>query len=300
MGDLSTTVLIAAGCLALALPLLIWSFTARPGAARERAVANLGRDLPGAVVSDAAITVEGGGLVNVARRLTPAAAISWLDTLLSRAGRPAAWPLERILVSKVVLSTAAVGFALLVVASSPSLRGAVLAAGFVTLAWFVPDILLYNHGQKRRAAIQLGLPDILDQLTIAVGAGLGFESAMNHVARNSSGPLAEELIRTLQDIQVGAPRRLAYQALADRTQVQDLRRFVRAIIQAEKHGVSISRVLNAQAGEMRMKRRQRAEEKAMQIPVKVIFPLILFILPVLFIVVMGPGVIGIMEAFSGQ
>jgi tight adherence protein C len=299
MGDLSTTVLIAAGCLALALPLLAWSFTARPGVARQRAVANLSRDLPGAATSGTAITVEGGGLVNVARRLTPAAAIRWLDTLLSRAGRPAAWPLERILVSKLVLTTVALGFAVLVTGTSPSLRGVVIAGGFVVLAWFVPELLLYNSGQKRRETIQLALPDTLDQLTIAVGAGLGFESAMNHVARNSSGPLSEELIRTLQDIQVGAPRRTAYQALADRTQVQDLRRFVRAIIQAEKHGVSISRVLNAQAGEMRVKRRQRAEEKAMQIPVKVVFPLILFILPVLFIVVMGPGVIGIMEAFSG-
>ena len=126
-------------------------------------------------------------------------------------------------------------------------------------------------------------------MTIAVEAGLGFESAMARAGRNGKGPLAEELVRTLQDIAVGQPRREAYLALADRTGVADLRRFIRAVVQADAYGVSIADVLRTQAQEMRLKRRQRAEEKAMQIPVKVIFPLILCILPTLFIVLLGPG-----------
>ncbi|WP_220388043.1 type II secretion system F family protein [Ornithinimicrobium cerasi] len=186
----------------------------------------------------------------------------------------------------------------MLVTNNPDRRLIIFAVTMVVLAWFLPEVLLYNTGIKRRAAIQKALPDTLDQMTIAVEAGLGFESAMAHVARNGAGPLSEELIRTLQDIQVGQPRRDAYQALADRSPEPDLKRFLRAIIQAERHGVSVARVLATQASEMRLKRRQRAEEKAMKIPVKVVFPLILTILPVLFIVVMGPGVLNIIDAFS--
>ena len=126
-------------------------------------------------------------------------------------------------------------------------------------------------------------------MTIAVEAGLGFESAMARAGSNGKGPLAEELVRTLQDIAVGQPRREAYLALAERTGVADLRRFIRAVVQADAYGISIADVLRTQAQEMRLKRRQRAEEKAMQIPVKVIFPLMLCILPTLFIVLLGPA-----------
>ena len=141
------------------------------------------------------------------------------------------------------------------------------------------------------------MPDTLDQMTIAVEAGLGFDSAMARAGKNGKGPLAEELVRTMQDIQVGQSRRQAYESLASRTGVPDLRKFVRAIIQADLYGISVADVLRTQAAEMRMKRRQRAEEKAMQIPVKVIFPLMLCILPVLFIVLLGPAAMDIVAAF---
>jgi tight adherence protein C len=166
------------------------------------------------------------------------------------------------------------------------------------VAYFVPELLLYSRGQERQAAIGLELADTLDQMTIAVEAGLGFESAMARAGKNGKGPLAEELVRTLQDIAVGQPRREAYLSLADRTGVPDLRRFVRAVVQADAYGISIADVLRTQAVEMRLKRRQRAEQKAMQIPVKVIFPLILCILPTLFIVLLAPAVMRIVEAFS--
>lgn len=297
MEKLSTIVVVAAGCVAVALPLLAFAFTARPGTARQQTLQNLNRDLhrPGVVDGP---EVTGGGLVTFARALTPMAAVRWIDLLLSRAGRPAAWPLERVIVMKLVLTSVVVGFGFLLAASNPTPRLIVIATFFAGLAWITPELLLYSRGQERRQAIQQTLPDAMDQLTIAVEAGLGFEGALAHVARHTTGPLSEELIRTLQDIQVGRPRRLAYSDLAERTQVKDLGRFVRAINQAEANGISIGRVLSTQAREMRIKRRQRAEEKAMQIPVKVVFPLILFILPVLFIVVMGPGVLGIIEAFS--
>jgi tight adherence protein C len=202
------------------------------------------------------------------------------------------------LVTKLLLTAGVAGLMALMLVGSPSGRMLLFAVAVVVLAWFVPDLLLISRGQKRREEIQKALPDTLDQMTIAVEAGLGFEAAMAHVARNGRGALAEELIRTLQDIQVGQPRREAYRALAERSPEPDLRRFLRAVIQAEQHGVSVARVLTTQAQEMRVKRRQRAEEKAMKIPVKVVFPLILTILPVLIIVVIGPGVINIIDAFS--
>ena len=297
MDNLNTLILVAAGCVAVALPLLAFAFTPRPSAARQQTLHNLNRDIGAAAAADGP-QVTGGGLVRLARSLTPMAAVRWIDTLLSRAGRPAAWPLERILVMKVVLTAIVLALGFAVGASDPSLRTIIFVVAVSALAWVTPELLLYSRGQERRQAIQEKLPDAMDQLTIAVEAGLGFEAAMAHVARHGEGPLSDELIRTLQDIQVGRPRRLAYTDLAERTQVKDLGRFVRALNQAETNGISVGRVLATQAREMRIRRRQRAEEKAMQIPVKVVFPLILFILPVLFIVVMGPGVLGIIDAFT--
>jgi tight adherence protein C len=165
------------------------------------------------------------------------------------------------------------------------------------VGYFVPDLLLYSRGIERQTAIGLELPDTLDQMLIAVEAGLGFEAAMTRAGENGKGPLADEFIRTLQDMRVGMSRQHAYQALSRRTDVPDLNAFIRAVVQADVYGISISSVLRVQAKEMRMKRRQRAEEKAMQIPVKVLFPLMLFILPVLFIAVLGPTIITVMSSF---
>lgn len=137
---------------------------------------------------------------------------------------------------------------------------------------------------------------MLDQLLISVEAGLGFEAGMARVAAGSKGALAEEMGRTLQEMQVGRSRREAYQAMADRSSVQDLKAFIRAVVQADLYGIGIARVLRTQAGQMRIKRRQRAEEKAMKLPVKILFPLLLFIFPTLFIVILGPAVINIVSS----
>ena len=172
--------------------------------------------------------------------------------------------------------------------------------GITALAYFLPDILIRNYAQKRRQAIKLELPNVLDQMLISVQAGLGFESAMARAGQNGQGPLADELIRTLQDIQVGRSRKEAYLAMAQRVDVPDLRSFVRAVVQADTYGIAIAKVLESQAKDMRVKRRQRAEEHAMKMPVKMLFPLIFFILPTLFIVVLGPTVLSIMEVFRSD
>lgn len=243
-------------------------------------------------------TPQNMDLERFARKLTPSGYEAKLDRLLALAGRPASMPLPRLLVAKpaIALVVAVLMMLMLSRMSSPQL---ILLAFFSTgLAYFVPDLLLYSRGQERQKKIQLELPNTLDQMLIAVEAGLGFESAMARAGQNGKGPLAEELIRTLQDMQVGRSRRDAYLALADRSSVQDLRSFVRAIVQADAYGIAIAKVLKAQAREMRVKRRQRAEQKAMKLPVLVLFPLLLFIFPVIFIVILGPAVINIIEAFS--
>jgi tight adherence protein C len=297
MTPLPVSVLAAAGAVGLALPVLGWALLARADRAAVQAHDNLLRGLDS---GDAAAPVRSapGVLPGVARRVLPGASVARINRLLGTAGRPAAWPLERVLAAKVALAAIAGLLGLLLLAAHPSVVVVVLALVVTGVAFFLPELLLYSRGQERQQAIALELADTLDQMTIAVEAGLGFESAMARAGRNGKGPLAEELVRTLQDIAVGQPRREAYLAMAERTGVQDLRRFIRAVVQADAYGVSIADVLRTQAAEMRLKRRQRAEEKAMQIPVKVIFPLILCILPTLFIVLLGPTVMDIVKAFS--
>ncbi|WHP58174.1 type II secretion system F family protein [Arthrobacter sp. KFRI-F3372] len=250
-------------------------------------------------------TQEGGAaiqrppaLLELSKRLTPKGYEAKLDRWLSLAGRPASLPLERLVIAKPMLALVGALLSLLMFAKAPS--GHIIALGLFlsTLLYFLPDLLIYNKGIKRQQEIELELPNTLDQLLISVEAGLGFEVAMARAGGNGDGALAHELMRTLQDIQVGRPRQEAYEALAQRSSVQDLKSFVRAVVQADKYGIGIAKVLRTQAKQARVKRRQRAEEKAMKLPVKVLFPLLLCIFPVLFIVLLGPAAIKIIEAFS--
>jgi tight adherence protein C len=275
--------------------LLGWALLSRPSAVAAQARDNLVR---GIELHTGDSRRRGSGLAGLARGLTPSGTVARLDRLAATAGRPAAWPVAKLVAAKLVLAVIAGLLGAIFVAGRPGALTALMAVVVTVVAYYVPELLLKSRGQERQQAIALELADTLDQMTIAVEAGLGFESAMARAGRNGKGPLAEELVRTLQDIAVGQPRRDAYLALADRTGVTDLRRFIRAVVQADAYGVSIADVLRTQAQEMRLKRRQRAEEKAMQIPVKVIFPLILCILPTLFIVLLGPAVIDIIGVFS--
>jgi tight adherence protein C len=298
MATVPAPVLAAVLAVALALPLLGWSLFARPGATAVETRDNLVR---GIALPEAGPGSGGSGpglLGRLVGWLTPRSSVARLNRLAGTAGRPAAWPVPRLVAAKGVLAAVAAGLGLLVVSGAPSVLTVLVAAVVTAVAFFLPELMLYSRGMERQDAIGLELADTLDQMTIAVEAGLGFESAMARAGANGKGPLAEELVRTLQDIAVGQPRREAYLALAERTGVKDLARFIRAVVQADQYGVSIADVLRTQAQEMRLKRRQRAEEKAMQIPVKVIFPLILCILPTLFIVLLGPAVIQIIGVFS--
>ena len=294
---------IAAFVTVAAFGFLIWQLAAGPDPSRVRASINLRRGMPAA----RALPKGANPHVNAAAHhyldslstvIITKSTRGRLERMLARAGRPPAWPLERVVQMKVLLTVAGVLVAAYCLLAVPTNLMRLVGVAALVIMHFLPELRLYSLGIERREKITLELADTLDQMSIAVEAGLGFDAAMIRVAKNGQGVLAQELIRTLQDIQVGQTRRAAYEDLVDRTQVPDLKQFVRAIIQAEAYGLALSTVLNTQASEMRTKRRQRAEAKAMQIPIKVIFPLMLCILPVLFMVVMGPGVINIMNSFG--
>ncbi|TDW30414.1 type II secretion system F family protein [Cryobacterium psychrophilum] len=258
---------------------------------------------PVAEIGDSSPRFAAPGSVRVQRRwgmreLAPRGYLGMLDRRLALAGRPPAWTIDKILIAKPLAGTAGALLALLWISGDPVPTRFVLGILLVLLCFFVPDLLLVSRGQERQEQMQNALADTLDQMTIAVEAGLGFEAAMAKAATNGKGPLAEEFIRTLQDMSIGRTRTHAYQSLGDRTSSSDLRRFTRSVIQADTYGIAIADVLRVQAGEMRLRRRQRAEEKAMKVPVKVLFPLIFCILPVLFIVLLTPAVLSMVKAFS--
>ncbi|BBE23620.1 hypothetical protein MN0502_25030 [Arthrobacter sp. MN05-02] len=239
-------------------------------------------------------------LLQIGRRATPQAYAAKLDYLLALAGRPASLPLAKVLAAKPLLGFAGGIAGLLLLQSNASGTFVFLAIFITILGYFVPDLLLYSRGQERQKAMALELANTLDQMLISVEAGLGFESAMQRAGETGKGPLADELVRTLQDMQVGRSRREAYLAMADRSTIPELRSFVKAIVQADAYGIALSGVLRTQAKVMRVKRRQRAEEKAMKLPVSVLFPLLLFIFPVLFIVILGPAALNVIDTFAGQ
>ncbi len=226
---------------------------------------------------------------SLGRRLTPTAAADKLVRRLDLAGNPSPWTVDRILAVKAACALASFVLGLLLFTANKGLLLALLLSLPLALALFwVPDVLLINLGNKRQAKIQSSLADAMDLLTITVEAGMGFDAALNQVARNVEGPLSGEFFRVLQEMQMKS-RTDALRAFGDRTTVGDLRTFVSSLVQADKLGIPIARVLREQSKEMRLKRRQRAEEQAMKVPVKLLFPTVVCILPVLFIVVLAPS-----------
>ncbi len=225
---------------------------------------------------------------DLGRRLSPGGARDRLVRLLDLAGNPTLWPSERLLAVKSLGMLGALVVGLLLGLDGDLLRTTLLTLPAAALAFWLPDILVHNSAQKRQTKIQKTLPDALDLLTITVEAGMGFDAALNHVARNTEGPLTGEFIRVLQEMQMKS-RADALRALGERTTVPELRTFVSSLVQADKLGVPVGRVLREQSKEMRLKRRQRAEEQAMKVPVKILFPMVVCILPVLFVVVLAPA-----------
>ncbi len=218
---------------------------------------------------------------------------------LEMAGNPPNWSADRVLAAKVLtaVAMAALVGGVLFLLDKP-LWALIWGAALGVLGFFLPDIRLHDKAKERSKAIQQALPDSLDLLTVSVESGLAFDAALAQVAQNTDGPLSDEFRRVLKEVQIGSSRADALRALADRTDVDDLRIFIGSMIQAEKLGMPIAEVLRVQAGEMRIKRSQRIEEAANKLPIKMIFPILFCIMPSVFIVLIGPAVLQIGDFFS--
>ncbi|MGW6937212.1 type II secretion system F family protein [Lentzea sp. NPDC054927] len=280
------------GCLLLALSLAVVAAVAKPRVTAAGSLALIETSYSTAVTSTQAPTTSPSWLRSIALRLSPAGIAHTLQRRLDLAGNPPTWTPDRILAAKGLSLLLGATLGALLGFRSPAwlLTGLLAGAAF---GFFLPDLLLLNAGQKRQTHIRRALPDALDMLTVCVEAGLGFDAALAQVARNTTGPLAQECARVLQEMQIGKSRNEALRALTDRTTVTELRAFVSALAQAGELGVPIASVLREQAREMRLRRRQRAEEQAQKVPVKILFPLITCLFPAMFVVIIGPGAISI-------
>ncbi len=306
---MSPTMLLACGLAAIGLAIALLALVMLSGRARQQAVAQALSDIetiysysarapqdPSAAGHFATLS---GWLRQLGLRLSPPGLRGTLQRRLDLAGNPPRWTADRILALK---GLGLLGLAMLgAVYELPHLPLAIVCAGLGGAAgFFLPDLLLYNAGVKRQAKIQLALPDTLDMLTVCVEAGLGFDSALTQVARNTSGPLAAEFTRVLQEMQIGNTRSQALRGMSDRTTVRELRALVSALIQAAELGITVAGVLREQAREMRLRRRQRAEAMAQKVAVKICFPLITCLFPALFVIVIGPGAINIMNSLFAR
>lgn len=237
--------------------------------------------------ADRVITPLFDWMGRLAGRVSAGGVSDVLQRRLDVAGNPTGWTVERLLSLK--------GFGLVLGAVVGYLFGSgalavLLPLGFAAACFFLPDLLVYNAATKRQQQLARALPDSMDLLTISVEAGLGFDAALSQVARNTEGPLAGEFFRVLQEMQIGKSRAEAFRALSERSTVPELRQFVSSLVQADQYGIPVANVLREQSKELRVKRRQVAEEKAQKVPVTIMIPLVLFIFPVIFIVILGPAV----------
>jgi len=291
---------IAAAAVMLFLVVALGS-TALTGTARSLALiehtvsqTEVGRnELP---VTDRLVRPFFTGMKDMALRLSPSGTSQRLSHLLDLAGNPAGMTAEKLLGYKG--AGLLVGGLVGILYGGLSLRGVMFGAAGAAAGFLLPDVMVYNIGAKRQEVLRRGLADALDMLTVCVEAGQGFDSALMHVARSVEGPVAGEFSRVLAEIQIGKSRSDAFSALSARTKVTEIRTFVTALVQADRLGLPIGSVLREQSVQMRLVRRQRAEEKAQKVPVKILFPMLLCIFPALFIVIIGPGAIRMIETFS--
>jgi tight adherence protein C len=244
-----------------------------------------------------AITPALERLTELGRRLQPAGYADKVRQKFVYAGEPSAEAVDRFLATQVLC---AVGGAVAAIFCLFALDGFLkFAAALLCLAAGVlgPSAKLNRRVEERQHQIRIKLPDILDLLTISVEAGLGFEQALDRTVAAVPGPLSDEFARMLGEVRAGASRAEAMRALEARCNVPEVRSFVLAILQADTFGISIGRVLRAQADEMRVKRRQFAEERAQKAPVKMLIPMVFCIFPALFIIVLGPAALNIYNKF---
>jgi tight adherence protein C len=305
MGELPVTIVLAAAALGVAVLLLAVLIACGIDPARRASRRNL--IAAARVTSDATLlepAVTSFIALHVSRieaalcRPLPDSLMDAAERRIDAAGLVGSLPPERVVLSRLTLAVLPLLFGVAAVLTGGGPGVLLVALIGPPIGFVLPDLLLRMRATARQEQVLAALADTLDLMTITVEAGLALEAAMVRAGRGGKGPLAEELIRTMQQMQAGVPRVEALHNLADRCDVQDLTAFTSAVAQAERFGVPIAKVLRVQSGELREKRRQRAEEAAMKLPTKVILPLALCILPAMMILVVGPSVVQIARAFA--
>jgi tight adherence protein C len=198
----------------------------------------------------------------------------------------------------ITLGLAVLGLVLaLTVKSEPMVKLLIMTATLM-LAILIPRYYLKSRIKSRQTAIRNQLPNLMDVLSVSIEAGLGFDAALLKVTENFKGPLVDEFSRVYREIQMGKSRRDALLALAERSNVEELKTFTSAVVQSEKYGTPVKNVMKAQSQQLRLTRRQRAQEKAAKAPVKMLLPMVVFVFPVVFIILMGPTVINMIDQFG--
>lgn len=251
--------------------------------------------------SERAIAPVMDGLTSLGRRFTPVGYVDNIRRKFVWAGLGTADGVDRFLAVRVVTAGLVLPILFLMLVINPlgmdGMMNLIVTALLVAVLAMGPDAWLSRKVADRQLELQQTLPDVLDLLTISVEAGLGFEQALDRTIAAVPGALSDEFARMLGETRAGASRADAMRSLEERTNVPEVRSFVLAILQADTFGVSIGRVLRAQSEEMRIKRRQIAQEKAQKAPVKMLIPMVFCVFPALFVVVIGPAIINITESF---
>ena len=237
-------------------------------------------------------------LAGWALKLTPKATTEGVAAKLHGAGLARSLTPSGFLAGKLVVSFASLFFGITVGANMAGSTGA-FAVGliFAVMGFLVPDMLLTLRARGRRDRIRSSLPDALDLLAVSVEAGMGFDGAIQKLTEHMDGPLVDEFALALGEMRIGETRADALKRLVARVDAPEISAFVRAIIQADQLGISLGRILRVQAADARLRRQAAAEEKAMKAPIKMLFPTVLFIFPAMFLVILGPAMLKIMEIF---
>jgi tight adherence protein C len=265
------------------------------GAAKQRRAADT---LQGTFIQRVIMPV-GQQIVRRLGMLAPAGAVDSLNHQLTTAGGPFTLAALDFLGLRVLVAAGCGALGALLAGRMPLGPWGLLAVpGAAGLGYMLPELWLNSLISKRRGIIQLALPDALDMLTICVEAGLAFESGLQRVSHQWDGALSEEFARVVAEVRLGVPRAQALRRMAQRCDLNDITSFVAVLVQADAMGTSIANVLRSQSDQVRVLRRQRAEEQANKAPIKMMIPMVLFILPALFVVILGPALPRIMSAFG--
>ncbi len=228
-------------------------------------------------------------------KVTPYGVKQSLEQTLAHAGTPNNMNVNRLITMMIMSGVVFVAFSYLFYKSINSNMNILMVIVIGILGFMIPLYILRAKARSRQTKIQKSLPDMLDLIFVSVEAGLGFDMALKRTTEKMPGPLSEEINRALDEVNKGRDRVEALRGIVYRTGVEDLSSFITAVIQSEQLGSNIANMLRVQSKSMRQKRRQRAEEKAMKVPVKMLFPLVFFMLPALFIVILGPAMIRIVN-----